>query len=241
MFSPDSKLYQALTSLSTLVLANLAFVGLLLPVISGGVGKLLLFTVAADYFREGTVSWSKVWRTCRRGWGLATAWWIFDLFFGLAVVWEWTFMSQFAEGFRIVVGAWLILAMFLVGMINVWLWTQLVRRAEAGPVGLQPEETGPVGTESAALVNPEVARESFFAMFIRSIRLGFRHLARTALALGVLAAPVLAAIFIKGLFWTVVGWMLLLGCAFGTYVVILLVGRPLGFVPAIDGEAKFSD
>lgn len=226
MFSPDSKLYQALTSLSTLVLANLAFVGLLLPVISGGVGTLLLFTVAADYFREGTVSWSKVWRTCRRGWGLATAWWIFDLLFGLALVWEWTFMSQFAEGFRIFVGAWLILAMFLVGMINVWLWPQLARHAEPEPEGV---------------VNPEVARGGFFAMFIRSIRLGFRHLARTALALGVLAAPVLAAIFIKGLFWTVVGWMLLLGCAFGTYVVILLVGRPLGFVPAIDGEAKFSD
>lgn len=245
LLSPDSRIYQSLSWVVSLVTANLvAVVGFVL-VLPGGLSWLLLFSLGVCLVRDGDFTWRGLWRIVRANWLVASVLWLADLLFAGLVIWESLVLTRVeSPGLRIAWGALLCLGVFLVVIVNQWLWLMLAMR---GIWRLAPHESrGKSGTEESRAnatapreprknpqdnlnpgENPRLSRRELSFYLRGALLLSLRYLPRSLVGVLLLIAPIVVLWAQPGLLWQILAWIFFFGIAFGVYLVVLAQYRPL--------------
>lgn len=202
-FAPDSRLNQLLAFIVTVFLSNLAAMLGLGLILTGGWALLMLFTINLSLIENNTASFRSVWTAIRQNWLIATLLWFVDILFFALVIWEFYALGSLKSWvFKLLWGALLCLAIFLVLSVNTWIWPMLVKRKIA----------------SAEILD-----------YLRAcLLLSFHYLGRTVVCITVIAVPVLIMMIFPSLFWQVATWLICFGISFGVYLIILLIHQPLG-------------
>lgn len=202
-FAPDSRLNQLLAFIVTVLLSNLAAMLGLGLILTGGWALLMLFTINLSLIENNTASFRSVWTVIRQNWLIATLLWFVDILFFALVIWEFYALGSLKSGvFKLLWGALLCLAVFLVLSVNAWIWPMLVKR--------------------------KIASAEILDCLRACLLLSFHYLGRTVVCIAVIAVPVLIMMIFPSLFWQVATWLICFGVSFGVYLIILLIHQPLG-------------
>lgn len=212
---PDSSLHQVLSWIAALVLANLAFSVLAVPVVTAGAGLLVTAVVSARLIEsESTALLPALDAAVRRAGPAACLLLLGEALLALLLAWEWTAAARLANpAIEIVAKAVLAFVALVLLVVHVWVWPMTAYRLlEKGSVAVRDL---PVLVRASLLV-------------------GVAKLPRTILPVLVAIGPLaLAAVSLP---WAIrVGfWFLLFGVAFSTYVCVL-AARPV-LRPAMSGD-----
>ena len=199
---PDSSIHQTLSWIATLILANLIFVGLAVPVFTAGPGLLVTALVCARLIDSESTAILPALRSALGGAGVAASLlFLGEIAFALLLGWEWMVFSSLADPIlRFVAQAVLVFVAVLLLLLHVCLWPMMAQRLrEKGRISV---------TELPMLLR---------AALLVSIGKLPRSILAIAVAIGPLA---LAAVSLP---WLIrVGfWFLLFGVAFSMYVCVL--------------------
>lgn len=250
LLAPDSRIYQSLSWVGTLLAANLvAVVGFVL-VLPGGLSWLLLFSLGASLLRDGDFTWRGLWQIVRANWLVASTLWLADLLFAGLVVWESFVLTRVeSSGLRIAWGALLCLGVFLVVIVNQWLWLMLAMR---GILQIAPHETREEndrrerGGSILAPHEPHIESAGRYRqnrLYRRELReylrgallLSLLYLPRSLVGVLLLVAPLVVLWVQPELLWQVLAWLFFFGIGFGVYLVVLAQYRPLARFFRMDG------
>lgn len=201
-FAPDSRLNQALAFIVTVFLSNLAATLGLGLILTGGWAWLMLFAINLSLIENSTASFRSVLAAIRQNWMISTLLWFVDLLFFALVIWEFYALDSLKSGlFKLLWGALLCLAIFLVLSVNVWIWPMLVKR--------------------------KIASTEFFHYLRACLLLSFHYLGRTVVCISIITVPVLIMVIFPDYFWQVAIWLICFGVSFGVYLIVLLIYQPL--------------
>lgn len=213
--STDSRFYQALGLATDLVLLNLLLVLVSLPVVTAGAGLsaclvVCLGMVSGDGPRLGRTFFAAF----ARGLVPATVAWLGTVALAALMVWEWLIVGQLiSSAATLAIRAVLLLAALLLGMVSIWFWPLLARRVAAGsPVRLA--ELAP--------------------MLRTALLASIKHLPRSLLGILIVVVPPLAGLASVQVGVRLVLWFVLIGWALASYLVVLVLRRPLGIELAPD-------
>lgn len=232
LFSPDSRLYQALSWVVSLFAANLlAVVGFAL-VLPGGLSWLLLFSLGACLVRDGDFTWRGLWEIIRANWLVASGLWLADLLFTSLALWESFVLAHLGiPGLKIAWGALLCLAVFLVIIVNQWMWVMLAMRGGNPLAPHEPRSESSGARQGNHQRNPrrtqQLGRRELWTYLCAALLLSLRHLPRSLVGVLLLAAPIIIVWLQPDSLWQVLAWEALFGTAFGVYLVVLAQYRPL--------------
>ncbi|EEJ54810.1 Uncharacterised protein [Mobiluncus mulieris] len=241
LFSPDSRLYQALSWVVSLFAANLlAAVGFAV-VLPGGLSWLLLFSLGACLVRDGDFTWRGLWEIIRANWLVASGLWLADLLFTSLVLWESFVLARLGvPGLRIAWGALLCLAVFLVIIVNQWMWAMLAMRGgnplaphepRAESNGASPQRTPRRNPQHNPQRNQrhsqQLGRRELRTYLRAALLLSLCHLPRSLVGVLMTVAPIIIVWLQPDSLWQVLAWETFFGTAFGVYLVVLAQYRPL--------------
>lgn len=199
---PDSSVHQTLSWIATLIIANLIFVGLAIPVFTAGPGLLVTALVCARLIDSESTAILPALKSALGGAGVAASLlFLGETAFALLLGWEWMVFSSLVDPtLRFIAQAILVFVAVLLLLLHVWVWPMMaLRLREKGRISVVDL---PMLLRAALLVS-------------------IGKLPRSILAIAVMIGPLaLAAVSLP---WLIrVGfWFLLFGVAFSMYVCVL--------------------
>lgn len=212
----DSRLYRALSLTTELVVLNLVLVLTSLPLVTAGAG-LAACVVSCLRIVQGTggSSLRNYFAAWRRGFLPATIGWLATLALTGLLVWEWLIAGQLiSAGAALAIRAVLLLVGLLVCLVSIWFWPLLAIRISAD--------------ESVRLAELlPLARTALLA--------SIKYLPRSLLGVVIVALPLVIGLFSVEIGARLLIWFGLIGWALASYLVVLVLRRPLGIeLPADD-------
>lgn len=218
--STDSPIYRALSLATDLVLINFMMLLTMLPVVTAGAGLSAGFACCLQILRgDGRQLVRQFTTSFVRCFAPATIGWLGVLGLSGLLGWEWVVTGQLAAtGLVIGARAVLVFAILLLAMVTVWLWPLLARDQLAGkPIRIG----GLLGLGRTALLA------------------SVKFLPRTVAGLAVVIGPLVGGALLPQLGARLLIWYLVIGLAFGSYLLGLLVRRPLGIeMPSDEDETQ---
>lgn len=154
---PDSSIHQTLSWIATLILANLIFVGLAVPVFTAGPGLLVTALVCARLIDSESTAILPALRSALGGAGVAASLlFLGEIAFALLLGWEWMVFSSLADPIlRFVAQAVLVFVAVLLLLLHVWVWPMMAQRLREGKDQRHRAPDAP--TRSSPRVNREAA------------------------------------------------------------------------------------